>query len=256
MRVFCVLFWLSVAGMALLPTAACAAEVKDMEISRRTGPLEINVHFPALGVTGVDADLAQWAENTVQGFEQDYGQEQGETAEAPAYSLHITYEISRPSDKAASVVFKVESYTGGAHGALDIIVRSYDLQTGLPLLPPYLFEDVETALNLMSTYSYDALSQKLGPNRAEDMLRSGTTPDADNFAALALQPGGVRIYFQPYQVGPWVIGPQTVDMPLDALLEAHPQLEWWGRVEAGMPRAGAPFETAPGDDTIVRGEHP
>ena len=60
------------------------------------------------------------------------------------------------------------------------------------------------------------------------MLRGGTSPDADNYASLALTPEGVRVHFPPYQVAPWSSGPQQVDVPLAELLDVGPRLELWG----------------------------
>ena len=63
----------------------------------------------------------------------------------------------------------------------------------------------------------------------DDMLRSGTAPEAENFSSFALTPEGIRIFFQPYQVAPWAAGPQVVDIPLDALADAGPRLSLWGK---------------------------
>lgn len=220
---------LTVLGAGLLWCPVSFAEVKDMEIVRQTEGLEIRAHYPVLNIPAVDAALVRWAENVVNAFEEDFG-----TAErlpsGAKYLFNMEYSVDAPSDRAISITFEVETYTGGAHGALDIIVLTYDTQTGLALSLPFFFEDVEMALNLMATASYEALSAKLGPEKVEDMLRGGTSPDADNYSALALRPGGVRIHFQPYQVAPWAAGPQYVDMPLEALADARPQWEWWGRI--------------------------
>ena len=51
----------------------------------------------------------------------------------------------------------------------------------------------------------------------------------DNFANIALIPGGVRVYFQPYQVAPWSAGTQIVDIPLEKLKDARPLMDLWGR---------------------------
>lgn len=231
MRALRIFFWLMLLGAGVLCPALSFTEVKDMKIVRQTDALDIQVHYPVLGIPGVDAELAAWAENAVISFEHDYGQIEERTPTTPRYVLDIRHTVDHPSSRAVSVMFQVETYTGGAHGTLDILVHNFETQTGLSLTLPYLFVDVEMALNLMSTHCYEELARTLGENRLEDMLRLGTTPDADNFSALALLPHGVRIYFQPYQVAPWAEGPQIVDIPLEALEEALPQMEWWGRVE-------------------------
>ena len=229
---------LAVALGAALPawssSSTAGAEVKDMEIARETGKFKVQVHYPVLGEDGIDSDLSRWAENMVRDFERSMAEDDSGPVAVP-YMLEVSYAVERPSDNAVSVIFEVGAYTGGAHGSLDIITRTYDRQSGLLLTFAHFFEDPEIALKLMSTYAYEALSEELGINKVEEMLQAGTTPDADNFSTLSLRPEGVRIHFAPYQVAPWSQGPLNVDMPLDALADARPQLEWWGRV---APAAG------------------
>lgn len=41
----------------------------------------------------------------------------------------------------------------------------------------------------------------------------GTAPVADNFKSVSLEPGGLVISFDPYQVSPYAAGPQEVHIP-------------------------------------------
>ena len=203
------------------------AEVKDMEIVRETPSFKIAVHYPVLGVDGIDSDLARWAENLVRDFERVVSEDR--LSDSAPHVLDVSYAVEKPSPNAVSVIFEVATYTGGAHGNLDIIARNYDMQSSLQLTLSHLFEDPEIALNLMSSYTYEALSLELGPDRVEDMLKAGTTPDTDNFSTLSLRTQGVRVHFAPYQVAPWARGALFVDMPLEALTDARPHLELWGK---------------------------
>ena len=92
-----------------------------------------------------------------------------------------------------------------------------------------VFGNLDIALDQMGRYSAKVLARSLGDMYNEDMLRSGTAPEAENFSAFALIPAGIRIFFQPYQVAPWAAGPQTVDIPLDALPGSDPRLSLWGK---------------------------
>lgn len=215
----------------MLPQLVAAADVRTEMIKKQTDKLQIEIQYPVIGQTGVDADIADWARQLAQNFESNYAEEP--PAEGMPYEMKATYRLSRPSPLAVSVTWDVANYTGGAHGNLDIITKSYDLKTGDPVDIYDLFKDLETALNHMSAYAYKALSETLGDMRVEDMLRAGTTPDADNFASIALIPTGVRVYFQPYQVAPWAAGPQSVDIPLEELTDAEPRLELWDRQASG-----------------------
>lgn len=211
-----------------IPTVSAVAEVKNVEIARETDKLKISVEYPVLGVDGVDADLARWAENLEREFERDMAEsELGPSSYK--HELGVNFTVERPSAGVASVIFEVYTYTGGAHGNMGIVVHTYDMQTSTRLTFAHIFEDPEAALQLMSTYAAESLRAELGDNVVEEMLKAGTTPDADNFSTLSLRPSGVRIHFAPYQVAPWAQGPLFVDMPLAALSEARPHLELWGK---------------------------
>lgn len=206
---------------------AAAVDVRNEMISKQTDKLRIEIQYPVIGQPRVDADISAWAQQLAQSFENDYAEEPAE--EGMPYELRATYTLSRPSQRAVSITWEVGSFTGGAHGNLDIITKTYDLRDGTPLDIHDLFKDLETALNHMSAYAYKSLSESLGDMRVEDMLRGGTTPDADNFSSLALIPSGIRIYFQPYQVAPWAAGPQAVDVPFEDLLDAEPRVDLWDK---------------------------
>ena len=192
-----------------IPTYANALNERDAVVSRQTGKLQIRVHYPITGNARVDADVADWAHQAVDTFQNTYGEEPDLGV---PYELETTYSTTRSTPSVLSIVWKTASYTGGAHGNL------YDV-----------FENLDTALDVMSRYCTKALTKSLGDMYNDDMLRSGTAPEAENFSSFALTPEGIRIFFQPYQVAPWAAGSQVVDIPLDALADAGPRLSLWGK---------------------------
>lgn len=201
--------------------------VPDMVISHHTKTLRIDVHYPKLDIPTIDKDTLEWATQLADNFQNEFAGETGDMV-AP-YELGATYSLERPdANSAITVVWDVSSYTQGAHGNLDIVTYSYALPEGTPITMPELFTDLGTALNLMSEAAFTRLSRTLGDMLVDDMLRGGTSPDADNFSSFALIPGAIRIYFQPYQVAPWAAGPQRVDIPLEELEDAGPQYKYWG----------------------------
>lgn len=218
---------LVICTLGLFPQIASAATVRDEAITERTAKLNIEAHYPVLGDPRIDADIADWAKQLTENFRTTYAEEPA-IGDTP-YELKANYTQTRSADRVVTIVWEVGSYTGGAHGNLDIITTTYDTNSGVSLDLYDIFTDLETALNVMGAYSYKVLSETLGDMRNEDMLRGGTTPDADNFSSFAMTPAGVRVFFQPYQVAPWVAGTQVVDIPLAELMDAGPRLELWGK---------------------------
>ena len=187
-----------------IPTYANALNERDAVVSRQTGKLQIRVHYPITGNARVDADVADWAHQAVDTFQNTYGEEPDLGV---PYELETTYSTTRSTPSVLSIVWK--------SGAL---IDLYDV-----------FENLDTALDVMSRYCTKALTKSLGDMYNDDMLRSGTAPEAENFSSFALTPEGIRIFFQPYQVAPWAAGSQVVDIPLDALADAGPRLSLWGK---------------------------
>lgn len=194
----------------------------------------INISYPSVGSKEIDSDIRHWVTGIATTFEQScsngsFGTGSTLDGERPPFELWGSYSVTAPSPAGLSITFEVWTYTGGAHGNLDVMTLNYSLLTGQRLGLVDLFEDPDLALNLMSTWAYKELSRRLGGMRQEQMLRTGLTPVPENFASLTLTPQGVRINFQPYQVAPWAAGAQKVDMPLEQLLPASPLLRLWGR---------------------------
>ena len=58
-----------------IPTYANALNERDAVVSRQTGKLQIRVHYPITGNARVDADVADWAHQAVDTFQNTYGEE-------------------------------------------------------------------------------------------------------------------------------------------------------------------------------------
>lgn len=137
------------------------------------------------------------------------------------------YGLSSPSKNFVSITFEFYSYTGGAHGNIDIDTVNLDLRNGKELDLDDLFKEPATALKIMSEYSYKELKKSIKQNLVEDMLKAGTEPKKINFDNLELLPQGLRVVFSPYQVAPWSEGIQTVVIPLKVLKQAGPSAAIW-----------------------------
>ncbi len=215
------------------PVQAVYPGVVNRRITRGgSGQPQVSLWYPELGQPRVDAEIRQWAATTADAYEREVhesgdapGEERPETY--GTWDLTGLFAISRPSDEAVSVTFNVYSYTGGAHGNLEITCLNYSLPAGRRLSLADLFADPEKALQLMSGWSQKELQRSLGEYADAEMIRDGVSPDLKNFANLSLMPQGVRIEFQPYQVAPWAAGPQHVDMPLTELQAADPNPHIW-----------------------------
>ncbi|MDR2055818.1 MAG: DUF3298 and DUF4163 domain-containing protein [Desulfovibrio sp.] len=198
--------------------------------------IDVSLNYPALGCAGIDADIRRWVMGIVGAFEENLADalpdgDEDRPEETQSFALQGAYTVAQPSPAAVSLTFELWTYTGGAHGNLDIITLNYSLLTGQRLELVDLFDDPDEALRLMSSWSFQVLSRRLPLAGAWSlqMLKDGTSPDARNFASLTLTPEGIVIQFQPYQVAPWAAGAQAVEMPFEKLTAAGPLAVIWGK---------------------------
>ncbi len=227
------LFASSAVGEEPSPTAEKEANV----IRRTTEFVDINASWPIVGIARVDDESRAFVTGLADRFEQEIealATEPGveEIAHIFPYELSISHEATYPSPRVASILWNIWSFTGGAHGMLDIVANNYDRSTGYPLLLEDLFVDPDLAVLQFSKAARRVLAEpdegsEDGAGIPDEMLMAGTEPVEDNFRTFIVIPSGIRLHFQPYQVAPWAAGPQTVDVSLDELQAAKPNPEFW-----------------------------
>lgn len=192
----------------------------------------VNINYPFLNNPKVDSVIRDFVEKTGRAYIKDLNETYSDEEEKPAnydqWEMLGFFTADRPNPDIISITFSISSYTGGAHGDLFVNVMNYDLKTGKEITLADMFADPQKAIELFSQGSPAKLRAALGEGDIEEeMLSDGTAPTDTNFAQFALNPNGLAVEFQPYQVGPWSIGQQHVDFTLDELMPAGPNPAIW-----------------------------
>lgn len=191
----------------------------------------VEMYYPFFDKTAVDESVKAFVDKQAAEYEKEVqdAAEPGEERPSSYGMWEMTgfYTLEKPCPDIVSITFNIYSYSGGAHGNLVINCLNYNLKNGKQIDFADLFKDPEKALLIMSEYSAKKLKSDLGEDADEYMIQSGTTPDINNFSNLSLVPQGLFIEFQPYQVGPWSIGAQRIEMTLETLAPAGPEPEIW-----------------------------
>lgn len=192
---------------------------------------QVKIFYPEFGNAACDKVMSDFAINQGENYEKDIRDSFGPGEEKPdsfdSWEMTGFYTLERPGPNVVSVTFNIYSYTGGAHGNFFINCVNYDLEDNKLLTFDDLFKDTEKALELLSSISEEKLRLELGDEVDEEMLKSGTSPEVNNFLNLSLIPDGIVVEFQPYQIGPWSIGAQHAEIPLESLKEAGPNPQVW-----------------------------
>ena len=156
------------------------------------------------------------------------------------YDLTLNFTLLAETAEVVAVAADGSSFTGGAHG-VPLVARfvwlpkqNQMLQSDSLVVDPGSWSSISdyTREQLHAALSQRVDADELPPVERADVMRSvgrmidaGTEPTAASFAAFepVLAPDGdklmgLRFVFPPYQVGPYIDGVRTVEVPTSVLM--------------------------------------
>jgi uncharacterized protein DUF3298/peptidoglycan-N-acetylmuramic acid deacetylase PdaC-like protein len=131
----------------------------------------------------------------------------------PPNSLDVSYEVTAAGKDFVSVLFSFYEYAGGAHPNTTTESFNYDLNRNAPVMLADLFTPNSNYLTVISDYCVRELKKLDTVSGVEN----GAGPKIENFHSWNITPAGLKITFDPYQVGPYVVGGHEVVIPYSAL---------------------------------------
>jgi Protein of unknown function (DUF3298) len=138
-------------------------------------------------------------------------------------SLDIGYSVALAKDDLISIAFDLGSYSAGAaHPSSSSLVLNYDVKGGRTLKLSDLFNPGAKYLQTISSYCIKDLKKQAKSKSGlldDATIESGAGADAKNYQSWTITKKGLAITFDPYQVGPYAAGPQSVVVPYSALKE-------------------------------------
>lgn len=229
-------------ALAALSLTANAGEAKVEGEAGLSFVWEADAKYPVVGNEAIDKRLRTWLEEHINAMVSDAAVVAVDPDfDGERWSINVTHETARPSPRVVSVVFA--TYAGSnraAHPMTYYDVLNFDADLGKELTLGDLFLNPEAALEIMAQNAPRLVKRQLGdlrpdvfPDGADDdvFFMEGFEPKAENYSALALEPNGVRVIFQKYQILPYVFGNMDVYFPLSLLEPAGPNHVWWGKEE-------------------------
>jgi hypothetical protein len=146
-------------------------------------------------------------------------------AESLGSDINISYTVVLAKDDLISIEFTVSSYSAGAaHPNSYTEVVNFDLKNGKLLKLADLFLPGSKYVQTLATYCIQALKKQAKEQGVDAMLdddwiQKGAAPELTNYDNWTISKKGLGITFDPYQVGPYAAGPQSVLVPYSALKE-------------------------------------
>lgn len=136
-------------------------------------------------------------------------------------TLNIDFDsstVNTNGNPIISVRFSVEGYiVGMAHPYHRHRVLNYDLENGQALELTDIFKSESSYLNALANYASTTLSKRF--KELGDWVSKGTAPDFQNYKNWNVNPYGLLITFDEYQVAPYYYGTQTVLIPYSKLTD-------------------------------------
>ncbi|MDQ4122332.1 MAG: DUF3298 and DUF4163 domain-containing protein [Acidobacteriota bacterium] len=222
-------FW---ASEQMISFSSPAAQINTKTVAESNKPKRFNVNaeYPELvglpNAAGFNALARKVATEPIAGFKKDMLAQSAEDLkylpEGMNNFLEINYFVEYADEDLISINFINSLFTGGAHPNHYYSMLTYDLKNGKEIKLADLFKPGAKYLDRIAEYSIadlrsrtDESGESLG--LATDIWAEGAAPTAENYEGWNLTKKGLMITFDPYQVGPYAAGPQTVIVPFAKL---------------------------------------
>lgn len=140
-----------------------------------------------------------------------------------------TYEVFRPSPEYVSLLFKTESYTGGAHGMRNYVGSTYVLASGEEIMLSDIFPDWTAASGQVINSIADGVQAQKAPG-TDAVAREADTMDV-RMGRIVLTPEGMRVMYDPYELGSYAEGEFMVDIPREELVRMGANTAVWGQTK-------------------------
>lgn len=133
--------------------------------------------------------------------------------------IDIGYDIEYADNDLISVSFLESTFAGGAHPNYNYFTITYDLKNGREIKLSELFKPGARYLEAVSRYAIRDLQGRKIPESdenmglAQDLFADGAKPTGENYRNWNITRKGLMFTFDPYQVGPYAAGSQTVIVP-------------------------------------------
>lgn len=132
-----------------------------------------------------------------------------------SWSLEISSDILHQSERYVSIASTIFSYTGGAHPNSSLVYRSYDLNTGKPvLLEDILVEKGGEQLNEAAEIEF-RMDHEIPP--AEKLSEAGYFFAEDKFQLnnnFVIIDNSLIFYFNSYEISSYAQGPTELELKL------------------------------------------
>jgi hypothetical protein len=204
-------------------------KIVDRQLKESVKPkrLDLSAEYPELTGGANVAGFNQLVRSSVTGAFADFKKQMADLTAEDIKSLpsdmnnyiDISYDVEYADNNLISVRLLESTFAGGAHPNYNFYTITYDLKAGRELKLSDLFKPGSKYLAFVSDYATRDLQGRKEPDGnenlglAQDIFADGAKPTAENYARWNITRKGLMFTFDPYQVGPYAAGSQTIIIP-------------------------------------------
>ena len=188
------------------PMVVNKAAIVNKEIKEDIENYIIDINYPHLDVRELDENISKEINRQISEFKEAVKTPSPNSAKT---TLIIGYKTVYNKDGLVSIKFETEAYTGGAHPSHTIWTKNFTI----PDKKEITYEDVilnDSMLETLSQYSLDHFQKQ---NLEYDLFLEGLEAKKENFSVFNLTDESMIIYFNEYQIAPYVAGNFELAIP-------------------------------------------
>ncbi len=135
-------------------------------------------------------------------------------AEGEKFEFITSWEMPQLSSDYISIVLSIYQFSGGAHGSTELKSFNIDIKNNKFITLAELFDGKKDYLNMISDNAISDLKDRLVDTGLSDLatVSEGAAPLESNFEIFTFNKNKITFYLKQYQVGPYSIGIQEVEM--------------------------------------------
>ncbi|MCP0913033.1 MULTISPECIES: DUF3298 and DUF4163 domain-containing protein [Legionella] len=209
---------------------ACAKTLETVQIQQEKPSYILDLKYPhGFPEHSINEMLEQWVQKKQRQFLSEVAKNNDLPASVPGNNgLSINYQIMYQQAKALSILFDLSTFMrGAAHPANN--KEAFNFINGKPVSLENLFIPGHDYLKILSQY---CRSQLLNNKDLEkNWVLAGTKPVKKLYKIWYFTANGIAIVFDTYQVAPYALGPQTIEIPrqnFKNILKPEISVSIWG----------------------------
>ena len=203
-----------------------ALTLENIEIKDNAKPFDITINYPQIsGQDDFNGLVKNIADKELSEFKQISLENDQAVKEIDpesyeryprSYYLGINYDKGQIDEDTTSIVFNIENFTGGAHGAHYPIAINYNVKDKKEIKLSDLYKNQPDYLQKISDFCKTELTKQI-IERAETIqgswIEDGAGPDEKNYSVFLINKDKITFYFSEYQVAAYALGSFKVEMP-------------------------------------------